>query len=513
MNMAHLTACQSTNKCDKRRRTIEVSATMLRDILIGQDGPKSGTHLSLNDTNSCEILSSPHVDKTRLKNRARSEDAKVKKGRNNSTNQNSTSSNDGISLSRNAASTGLRYINDTNEPNMTLNYTPPDPLHFKIGHRYSPRQGSAGSDASNKSQSEDSVGSVESTSSPDTCENLSDREINQLHNSNPNAIGTAAPLSLKSPRSMDPPMLTSSPLLERKDRCPKTNLINKKAPYYVGDTRLSYSGRSVEPSHKASDFPEQIGTHLYHHGPKTIQNTSNSNIPYEEVFSDISKQISSDPQLRATHELASLQALKQMGCQQDQPFLDESILYDDSMYRLLPNTELAKACPNPIYDPDDFNSNIPSHPYDFNIGSIRNYENIPDEPQALSLSMHHESQNGQRIKNISGGHIGHHNTTKITHEPREILERHPNPEACLCGMSSCGYENAILGSPTVVRDDNRSTTTNDNALFDESGKSIRENFQQRMLAYHPTQMQSLHRGRNDDELQSFAAGMEHITNI
>ena len=127
--------------------------------------------------------------------------------------------------------------------------------------------------------------------------------------------------------------------------------------------------------------------------------------------------------------------------------------------------------------------------------------------------MHHESQNGQGFKNISGGHIGHQNTTKITHQPREILERDPNPQACLCGMSSCGYENAILGSPTVVRDDNRSTTTNDNALFDESGKSIRENFQQRMLAYHPTQMQSLHRGRNDDELQSFVAGMEHIINI
>ena len=77
--MAHLATCQSTNKGDKRRRTIEVSATMLRDILIGQNGPKSGTHLSLNDTNSCEILSSPHVDKSRLKNRARSEDAKVKK--------------------------------------------------------------------------------------------------------------------------------------------------------------------------------------------------------------------------------------------------------------------------------------------------------------------------------------------------------------------------------------------------------------------------------------------------
>ena len=513
MNMAHLATCQSTNKGDKRRRTIEVSATMLRDILIGQNGPKSGTHLSLNDTNSCEILSSPHVDKSRLKNRARSEDAKVKKGRNHSTNQNVPSSNDSSSSSRHAASMGLRYINDTNEPSMTLNYTPPDPVHFQIGHRYSPRQGSAGSDASNKSQSEDSVGSAEGTSTPDTSENLSDKEIHQLHNSKPNTIGTAAPPSLKSPRSIDPPMLTSSPLLERKDRCPKTNLINKKAPYYVGDTRLSYSGRSAEPSHKASNFPEQIGSHLYHHGSKTIQNTSISSMPYEEVFSDISKQISSDPQLRATHELASLQALKQMGCQQDQPFLDESILYDDSMYRLLPNPELAKACPNPIYDPDDFNSNMPSHPYDFNIASIRNYENIPDEPQGLSLSMHRESQNGQRIKNISGGHIGHHNTTKIAQEPREILERGPNPDACLCGMSSCGYENAILGSPIVVRDDNRSATTNGNALFDESGKSIRENFQQRMLAYHPTQMQSLHRGRNDDELQSFVGGMEHIINI
>merc|ERR1719422_211965 len=57
-------------------------------------------------------------------------------------------------------------------------------------------------------------------------------------------------------------------------------------------------------------------------------------------------------------DFLSIQKNSGQCCGFDQSSHDENPLYDESLYRLLPNVELARACPNPMYCPDEERSNV-----------------------------------------------------------------------------------------------------------------------------------------------------------
>ena len=233
--MAHFCAATTfkpSNKNDTRRRTMEVSATMLRDILIGYKGDDVENSVSLDETDAQEAMHHKNTEQIRHKNRARSEDnsAKSKNLKNAIKKQNLQSLNKNSSKSMEESAMDIACVNHSNGFSTNPRQQSQDSVRFKVGHRYSPRQGSTGSDGSNKSQSEDSVGSEVNASNINNCKDLSERDINQ-HQSILKPI-LYPPPTCNSSLNTVPPILTSSPLLQRRNSKAKTNLAAKKAPYY-----------------------------------------------------------------------------------------------------------------------------------------------------------------------------------------------------------------------------------------------------------------------------------------
>lgn len=219
--MAHHT----NNNNDTRRRTMEVSATMLRDILIGYKEDDIKENVSLDEELNHNLKKRSSLDQTRPKNRAKSED-KSRRLKDSAKKENMNS------LSRNSSNKSVEptiamaCINHTKSFSSTSRQQLHDSSRIKNGRRYSPRQGSTGSDASNKSHSEDSIGSEGSTSKSSTFENFTNRQTqNNVTSSLFEGCSSTNPSA-----NIVPPILTSSPLIERKTHNQKPNGTVKKGP-------------------------------------------------------------------------------------------------------------------------------------------------------------------------------------------------------------------------------------------------------------------------------------------
>ena len=466
-----------SQKNDKRRRTMEVSATMLRDILIGSSGKDMKNDLSLDEGRiNHEMIQNinPHDRRNKSNTRTEGNSGKSQNEKKSTNTQNvhsstNTSTKLGVAckMDKACSSNGLPTSPRQNSE---------DSVHFKIGHRYSPRQGSTGSGVSNKSQSEDSVGSEESTTSPNTCEEFSETNLNESQNS---ILKAVLPHKLPTDSSIDMsyPIQTSSPLQERKNPRPTVGLKMKKAPYYVGDTCLNSSKSSTTSNQ--DEISQRRGSNSRQQGKFSHSSSSCSEeIPYQEVFAQLSRQIIYDPEMMSTAQFSPLQAYNEQCCSQAHPSVDEHELYDESMYRLLPASELARACPNPLYRPEEVAAYMASQMQYCNVEGFKKNANAvyPEQPYDMNMQV----------------------VSQAIHQPRPVTNFPYEYE-------NYNFENHL------GKDDNEtgSATFNDNKAINESRKLNRDNFQQRIRAYHPTQMQINHRARNEsfeDEGQHFDPG-------
>ena len=471
----------SSNISDTRRRTMEVSATMLRDILIGYKEADGKVNVSFDDEFTNDARNRGIIQEPRLKNRAKSEEKSkrlkehLQKDSRNSLTRNSTN----IPLEPNTAMTN---INHSNCFSSTSRQHLHDSSRIKNSRRYSPRQGSTGSDVSNKSHSEDSVGSEDGSSNSTNLENLG-KHHDQIDNScSSNAGSFQINPSDNAKMNFLPPVLTSSPLIERKKELrekPKANISTKRAPYYVGDTCNNLSNDSNSNEEKLPAV-FQYNPHNRKYNP--FLSASSLEIPYEEVYAHLSMQMMSNSGNAHIQNFASLPKNTTHSCETDQSLNGEPPLYDESLYRLLPNPELARACPNPMYHPDEGKS------YGFPLFHYYNIEERPVEgiaPEVQRFSENSVIPNSQQCHqdyNV-GQSIAYHN-----------------------GSSSFRYENISL--PQGTGNDNlNSPMSGGEAISDESEKLNYDTFQKRISAYHPTQMKlNHHRGRNEGELQHFDSG-------
>ena len=357
-----------------------------------------------------------------------------------------------------------------------------DPSRIKHSRRYSPRQGSTGSDVSNKSHSEDSIGSEYGSSNSTDMGNLQKR-LSQSNNSNTlNAANMQIHPSSKATTNLLPPVLTSSPLIDRKHGQSKSKVVTKKPPYYVGDTCNNRSNNLNNSSCKEHMIPPVFQHNQYKGRYNPFLSASSLEIPYEEVFAHLSMQMTSNSGDSPGQDFVSIQKNSGQCCGLDQSSHDENPLYDESLYRLLPNVELARACPNPMYCPNEERSNIlPQFQY-------HNIEETPVDKIAPELQKFEEQnfiRNSQRY-----------------HQEQNVS----NSLAYCHGSSAFRYENINL--PHEIGNDNfNSAISEGGAITDKSGKLNYDTFQKRIRAYNPTQMQlNHHRGRNEHEHQFLNRG-------
>jgi hypothetical protein len=193
------------------------------------------------------------------------------------------------------------------------------------------------------------------------------------------------------------------------------------------------------------------------------------------------------------------------------------------MYRLLPtNPELSRACPNPMYQQDDGRTNMLSQLYYYNVEGVERNTNITnmeeiidsDFQQTLSQTSHERSHNFPHILPDHNS-ISSQGTKRFSH-----IKSLPNEV-----MYKAGHSLAYYGTHPSFKDDKTAfceqnignTDESGNAIMngsvvsasddDTSGKRSYDNFQERIRAYHPTQMQVNHyRGRNEEEVQQFIPG-------
>ena len=471
----------SSINSDNRRRTMEVSATMLRDILIGYKETNGKGDVSFDDrlTNSTRNRGNTeqHFPNNRAKSEEKSRHLKDSLRNDNLSSLNRNSMN--IVLEPTVAIGNINHSNSFSSSSRQKSY---DPSRIKHSRRYSPRQGSTGSDVSNKSHSEDSIGSEDGSSNSTDMGNLQKHQ-NKSNNSNTSDAANMQMLpSSKATTNLLPPILTSSPLIDRKNEHSTSKVVPKKPPYYVGDTCHNRSNNLNNSSCKEDTIPPIFQHNQYKRSYNPFLSASSLEIPYEEVFAHLSMQMTSNSGDCQGQDFVSLQKNPGQCCGLGQSSHDESQLYDESLYRLLPNIELARACPNPMYCPDEERSNVlPQFQY-------YNIEETPVDKIAPELQKSDEQsfiRNSQR------------------HHPEQNVS---NSIAYCLGSSAFRYENINL--PHEIGNDNlNSAISGGGAINDESGKLNYDTFQKRIRAYHPTQMQSSHhRGRNEQDHQFFNRG-------
>lgn len=167
---------------------------------------------------------------------------------------------------------------------------------------------------------------------------------------------------------------------------------------------------------------------------------------------------------------------------QQQSMNEENPLYDESLYRLLPNPELSRACPNPMYLPDDANVNLFPQLHYYNVEGLEEDGIVANGPETEEKGANNNSQ--LLHHEFNGGHS----------------------LAYCCGNSSLRYENVSVPQEINSEDLNAFSPVGETTI-DESAKLNYDTFQKRIRAYHPTQMQLNHRrGRNEEELQPFNSG-------
>ena len=476
----------SSINSDNRRRTMEVSATMLRDILIGYKETDGEGDVSFDDRLTNGTRNRGNTEQPFPNNRAKSEE-KSRRLKDSLPNDNLSSLNRNsmnIILEPTVATGTINHSNSFSSSSRQKLY---DPSRIKHSRRYSPRQGSTGSDVSNKSHSEDSIGSEDGSSNCTDMGNLQKHQ-NQSNNSNTsNAANMQMQPSSKATTNLIPPILTSSPLIDRKNEQSKSKAVTKKPPYYVGDTCNNTSNNLNNSSSKEGTIPPISQHNQYKRRYNPFLSASSLEIPYEEVFAHLSMQMTSNSGDCQGQDFVSLQKNSGQCCALGQSSHDENPLYDESLYRLLPNVELARACPNPMYCPDEERSIVlPQFQY-------YNIEETPVGKIAPELQKLEEQgfiRNSQR------------------HHPEQNVS---NSLAYCHGSSAFRYENINL--PLEIGNDNlNSAISEGGAKNDETGKLNYDTFQKRIRAYHPTQMQSNHhRGRNEQDHQFFNRGNKPST--
>ena len=475
--MAHNSSINS----DNRRRTMEVSATMLRDILIGYKETDGKGDVSFDDRLTNDTRNRGNTEQPFPNDRAKSEE-KSRRLKDSLQNDNRSSLNRNsinIILEPTVAIANINHSNSFSSSSRQKLY---DTSRIKHSRRYSPRQGSTGSDVSIKSHSEDSIGSEDGSSNSTDMGNLQKRR-NQSNNSNTsNAANMQIHPSSKATTNLLPSILTSSPLIDRKQEQLKSKVVTKKPPYYVGDTCNNRSNKLSNSSCKEDTIPSTFQHNQYKTRYNPFLSASSLEIPYEEVFAHLSMQMTPNSGDSQGQDFVSLQKNSVQCCGFEQSSHDENPLYDESLYRLLPNVELARACPNPMYCPDGERSNVlPQFQY-------HNIEETPVDKIAPELQKLEEQgfiRNSQR----------HHQEQNVC-----------NSLAYSHGSSAFRYENINL--PHEIGNDNLiSAISEGGAMNEESEKLNYDTFQRRIRAYHPTQMQSNHhRGRNEQDHQFLNRG-------
>ena len=508
--MEHISVANKSkrsSKNDNRRTTLEVSATMLRDILIGYNEDDIKKNASLGEASNHIMINQRDSTHTQKKNGISLEENSVypDKGNNHSKKQ-SLSSSDKNSVTPQEESVNER-ASVNRPPGFPANprQRSQDSIRFNLGHRYSPPQGSTGSYVSNKSNSEESVESEISTTTPHASWNSSEGDTDRQGDSilKPDL---PPPPPINSSLNLVPPILTSSPLLERKNRGSKLNLIIKKAPYYVGDTRLNSSNASTKSSNDTEISSPPHTSNRYSNKCNNSLNSYSTDIPYEEVFSHLSRQMISNSESKNMYNPALMKAFTQPGCNQEQSSIEEHVLYDESLYRLLPEPELlGRACPNPLYQPEEANSNVISALYYSNVNGIQHEANIASGEEEFHMKIHQNSGLLHFMPESSRSQ-GAQSFTHVSNKTNDVMSDSSRSLAYCYGHPSFGYEHTMLSNHNGDIDGDGNTILNGSQVGDESAKQTRDNFQQRMLAYHPTHMHLNHRRRNEEEMHQLSPG-------
>ena len=495
------------HKNDNRRRTMEVSATMLRDILIGYNEDEARGNVSLEE-HTPRILLKPN-EQPYPQNKNREENASALRSNQQKMSVSSRNLND---LEQHGVQSIQTPIHRQHSYSPNSRQLSQDPNRFNLGgRRYSPPQGSTGSSVSRKSNSGDSAASDTSDSSPHTSWDSTEVNTKQPGESIPKPDLPPPPL-INSPLNLAPPILTSSPLIKRKNHPERRlNLVMRRPPYYVGDTMLNTSSTSTN----AGKVPENSTSPTTNQSNNNVSSSS-AEIPYGEVFNPVSDPFGANSDFVEMSDATSLETFKRSCCSQERPSIEEHLFYDESLYRLLPEPDLARACPNPLYRAEEINSNLGTQMYYSNGDATPEDNEIAQREQAFHECLQDyfpEYNQHSYLRSFMAKCQRSEGVRSFTDVPNQTnIVRNDRSHSLVNyhGTPTYRYEHNMVanlhdGSELTGREEEKVNHSGETEV-DSSSKPICDNFQQRIVACNPMLMHSNHRGRNEGEIHQFVSG-------